>query len=205
MSARMEFLSADIEFMLEEPEILSWQLSNVAPAVGETITITAAFNGAQAAWLGKRNSAATKFVRIPMMDDGLHEDGAAGDGIYGAQVTLSGDSIQFYFYAENNEAGIFSPARAEHEFHSVFAAGVSVEEAQHDEFGFAYPNPTSGELYIPMVAGSTEIVSVYDNVGSLVLTDSIFTASPVLHMNDLADGCYVVVWNQHHQRIQLIH
>ena len=205
MSARMEFLSADAEFMMGAPEILSWQVSSAAPVVGETITITAAVGGAQSVWLGKRMNTAAKFVRIPMMDDGLHEDGAAGDGVYGAQVTLSGDSIQFYFYAENNEAGIFSPARAEHEFHSVFAVEVSVNEAQQGEFGFAYPNPTSGELYFPTVAGSTVIVSVYDNVGSLVLTDAISAASPVLHMNDLADGCYVVVWNQHHQRIQLIH
>lgn len=57
-----------------------------------------------------------------MYDDGAHGDGGAGDGRFGASITLASAAAQYYIYAENANAGRFSPARAEHEFHSVQAA-----------------------------------------------------------------------------------
>jgi hypothetical protein len=56
-----------------------------------------------------------------MYDDGLHSDGAAGDNVFGATFTLITNQAQYYIYAENANAGMFSPERAEHEFHTVFA------------------------------------------------------------------------------------
>lgn len=205
MTARMEFLSSDTEFVLQSPEIVSWQTSNLAPALGESFTITATISGAQTVWLGVRHSSAAKFIRIPMIDDGLHSDGVAGDGVYGAEVTMSGDSLQFYFYGETEEAGVFSPARAQHEFHTLFAVGVTVEEFQHNAIGYAYPNPTRDVVHVPLTEQKTAQINVYDCMGSLVLTKIISGPLSSINMEELAEGCYVVVWNQHHQRIQLIH
>jgi hypothetical protein len=56
-----------------------------------------------------------------MFDDGNHNDGAAGDNVYGANIPVNASYMQYYIYAENNSAGMFSPERAEHEFYSLFA------------------------------------------------------------------------------------
>lgn len=43
-----------------------------------------------------------------MYDDGAHNDGAAGDLLYGSPaLTMNAASIQCYVYAENADAGIF--------------------------------------------------------------------------------------------------
>ncbi|MCX6276132.1 MAG: lamin tail domain-containing protein, partial [Bacteroidetes bacterium] len=53
---------------------------------------------------------------------GAHNDGAAGDLLYGSPaLTMNAASMQCYVYAENADAGIFSPARAEHEFYTLNA------------------------------------------------------------------------------------
>jgi hypothetical protein len=54
-----------------------------------------------------------------MYDDGMHNDGAAGDQVFGAGFTISGPEVQYYLYAENNNTGAFLPERAEHEFLSL--------------------------------------------------------------------------------------
>jgi hypothetical protein len=61
-----------------------------------------------------------------MLDDGLNNDGAAGDGTYGISINVDALDIQYYIYAENQDAGIFSPQRAEHEFHSMAVVGSLV-------------------------------------------------------------------------------
>lgn len=59
------------------------------------------------------------FYKTPMFDDGSHHDGTAGDSIYGASFVLSGHTVQYYIYAQNDSAGIFSPERAEYEFYTL--------------------------------------------------------------------------------------
>jgi hypothetical protein len=54
-----------------------------------------------------------------MYDDGMHQDGAAGDHVYGVQLVLNCYELEYYIYADNNLAGIFSPQRAEHEFFTL--------------------------------------------------------------------------------------
>ena len=54
-----------------------------------------------------------------MTDDGNHHDGVAGDGIFGARLTLDGKSIQYYIVAQNDSAAVLSPPRAEFEFYSI--------------------------------------------------------------------------------------
>jgi hypothetical protein len=67
-----------------------------------------------------------------MMDDGLNGDGGASDGKYGVAVPVNSLQIQYYIYADNNNAGMFSPQRAEHEYHVLNALG----------------SPTVGQVFI---------------------------------------------------------
>lgn len=106
-------------------------ISNVtAPStvtLGNTITITGDITNATTVLLGYRNFIEKKFMKIQMYDDGNHNDGAASDGKYGASITASAAALQYYIYAENSNAAIFSPERAEHEFYKI---NVTVPIAQ---------------------------------------------------------------------------
>lgn len=99
------------------------QISNVTLSQGnywgEIATVTAEVSNATAVYLGYRLSPAERFLRVPMYDDGAHNDGAAGDLRYGAEMPLLSLQVQYFLYAENASTGAFSPERAEHEFYSI--------------------------------------------------------------------------------------
>jgi hypothetical protein len=84
-----------------------------------------------------------------MFDDGNHGDGNAGDNIFGAAVTLNGVTLEYYIYAENSTAGMFSPQRAEHEYHSL---------------AVALPLPAVGNILINELMASNG-TTAYDNYG----------------------------------------
>ena len=71
-----------------------------------------------------------KFTRETMFDDGAHGDSIAGDGIFGMNLTVNSPEIQYYFYAENNNAGIFLPQRAENEYYTLAANYTSINTGQ---------------------------------------------------------------------------
>jgi hypothetical protein len=56
-----------------------------------------------------------------MFDDGQHNDGAAGDQVYGYQFAMDHALTQYYIYAENALIGKFSPERAEYEYYTLYA------------------------------------------------------------------------------------
>jgi hypothetical protein len=123
INARSAYLQTEINFSYIPPVISSVLSSSQSPPIISTVDITANVTNAIPAqvFMGYRNDAGDKFERVPMYDDGLHNDGAAGDQVFGAQVLVNSLHIDYYIYAENNDAGIFSPERAEHEFYSLNA------------------------------------------------------------------------------------
>jgi hypothetical protein len=119
MDARVTFFNSNTNYTYTAPTIAFVTASNTTPAYGETITITAACTNETTVYLGTRTEHPLRFTRVQMFDDGAHNDGSAGDHVYGAFVTLGSVALEYYVYAENANAGIFSPQRAEHEFHSL--------------------------------------------------------------------------------------
>lgn len=121
MNARLAYLQNTTDFMYSTPVITNVAVSNSSPTINSTITITADVSSANtnSVYLGYRDDITKKFTRTIMYDDGLHNDGAAGDNVYGVALNISSTLTQYYIYAENNNAGIFSPQRAEHEFYSI--------------------------------------------------------------------------------------
>ena len=89
--------------------------------VGDTADCQVSVTNATAVYLGFRKQKQDRFIRVSMWDDGQHQDGAAGDGVYGAAVPLKSIKTQYYIYAENNNTGSFSPPRAEYEFYTLNA------------------------------------------------------------------------------------
>jgi hypothetical protein len=98
-------------------------ISNVAVSnginFGETAFVSASVSNTTNVYLGYRYKKSDRFQRVPMYDDGAHGDGAAADGVFGAECPLLSLQIQYYIYAENAQTGAFSPVRAEHEFYEI--------------------------------------------------------------------------------------
>ncbi|MEY3437460.1 MAG: hypothetical protein RL265_45 [Bacteroidota bacterium] len=119
MNARVAYFNTNSNYVLVSPTISGITSSIASPNYGQTITITATCSNETAVYLGYRLEHPLKFNRIPLFDDGAHNDGAAGDHVYGADIILNGVILEYYIYAENAVAGLFSPQRAEHEFHTL--------------------------------------------------------------------------------------
>ncbi len=119
MDARTDFFESNADYLLSAPVISAYAPSNASPAYGETVTITATCSNETTVYLGYRLAHQLRFNRIQMYDDGAHNDGAAGDHVYGASVVLNDITMEYYIYADNATAGKFSPQRAEHEFYTL--------------------------------------------------------------------------------------
>lgn len=121
MDPRVTYLKSTPEFTAVAPTISNITPSSTSPVIGSDLTITAKVTdtNTDAVYLGYCFAAQAKFNRIRMYDDGAHNDGSAGDNVYGIILKMEDAKIQYYIYAENNNAGMFSPVRAEHEFYSL--------------------------------------------------------------------------------------
>jgi hypothetical protein len=125
----MDYYESLPEWSYIAPTISDISPSTESPTAYADIFITATIEGASYAYLGYRDRLQERFTKVEMLDDGLHGDGAAGDGVYGAMATLSAKDVQYYIYADNDNAGKFSPVRAEHEYyHLAVTAPVVINE-----------------------------------------------------------------------------
>jgi hypothetical protein len=139
MSGRVSYFNTNANYVLVAPTITSFSSSVASPVYNQTITINATCSNESAVFLGYRTNHQLKFNRIAMYDDGAHNDGAANDHVYGADALVNGVVFEYYIYTENSNAGLFSPQRAEHEYHTLT---VSV------------PFPTVGSVLINEVVAS---------------------------------------------------
>ncbi len=121
MGGRVTFLQSNAEYKKVPPALETPVVSNANPALGSTVTVTAVAPGASFVRLGFRAKHPLKFTYVEMKDDGQHGDGAAADGNFGAEMPVDGSLNEYFVYAENADAGIFSPRRAEYEFHELAA------------------------------------------------------------------------------------
>ncbi len=119
LSARLTYLQGTPDFGYTTPVISGISISTPTPALNSTVTISANVVNTNTVYLGYRDDLTKKFTRVIMYDDGAHNDGGSGDNVYGADLIVSSTQVQYYIYAENNNAGMFSPERAEHEYYSI--------------------------------------------------------------------------------------
>jgi hypothetical protein len=117
LDGRMDYYESLTEWSYLAPTISDIAPSNTSPAAYADIYITANISDANYAYVGYRDDLGEPFTKVEMFDDGAHGDGGAGDGVYGASVSLSAKDLQYYIYADNDLAGKFSPVRAEHEYY----------------------------------------------------------------------------------------
>ena len=195
MSARVAFLQSNADFMLTAPTISTITCSNYSPSNGSVVQMSVTVANATAVYFAYRNDSTLKFSRTPMFDDGLHNDGAANDQVYGLSFTMGADYAQYYVYAENANAGLFLPARAEHEFYELPGSAPVIsglQEKVSDKSGLrVYPNPATDLVYIKTDGTHTEKLIIVNLIGD-VMYEGETTGLYELNTASWPSGAYMV-------------
>ncbi|MBK9177740.1 MAG: CotH kinase family protein [Flavobacteriales bacterium] len=172
---------------------------------GQPITVTSQVSGADTVFIAYRFSNLGVFERTAMLDDGLHGDGAAGDGTYGASFIASANLIEYYLYAENATAGEFSPRGAAYRTHRIFTrlspGALVINELMADN-----------RLY-PDASGATgDWIELYNASGSTISTAGLYLsddpADPekwFMSAFTLAPGEYLMLWADEREGIDDYH
>jgi CotH kinase protein/Secretion system C-terminal sorting domain/Lamin Tail Domain len=119
MDKRVAFLQSQPEFKAFAPTIAEVNYAPKTALKGEKVWVTAKISSNTNAFVAYREDSEDIFEKIQLFDDGKHQDGAANDGTFGAELVARDFKMQYYVYAENADAGLFAPQRAEHEFFTL--------------------------------------------------------------------------------------
>lgn len=164
-------------------------------SIGEEVAITATITNSDSASLAYRTAVNGLFDHVELKDDGLNGDGEANDGIYGAYITASSSLIQFYIYAENAVAGVFSPARASYEYHTI-ATQMNPGDMVINEFmalneGVVLDENGEADDWIELYNRSNVAISTAGLYLSDDATDATKWAMP---SRVLQPGEYLIIW-----------
>jgi spore coat protein CotH len=202
----VSLINGRINYLMSVPEInavppaISAVTTTPSPALGTAVWITAKISGDQTATLlGWRGNTTDAFIRVAMFDDGQHHDGLAGDSIFGASFIANTPITEYYIYAENNTAGAFLPARAEHEYFRLEttlsmpnSGDLVINEILADNINGVTDPAGEHEDWIELFNNTdTEI-----NLTGLYLSDKADNSSKWQFPNDthIAANGYLTVW-----------
>jgi hypothetical protein len=175
-------------------------ISNIAHSpqnfnLGDDVWITADIADASEALLTFRFGQNMAFKKTAMFDDGNHNDGLANDGLFGAKISNAANIIDYYLYADNDSAGVFSPVRAAYEFYSLQSqlqvGDVVINEVMSNNISAVTDNSGKYEDWIELYNTTNTPVST----AGLFLTDTL----DLLHKWELPNylipaGGYAIVW-----------
>jgi len=119
MDGRSSYILGLSDFTKVSPTISGITLSDSLPEIGQNINITVSIANGESVYFNYRDKDLAPFTQLQMYDDGLHSDGVAGDGQYGVSVAVNSSLMEYFFYAENSDAGVFYPARAAYEYYAL--------------------------------------------------------------------------------------
>jgi hypothetical protein len=114
----MSTIDARKQYLLSHPEISQVPplISNVS--VNNNLVEANVFNSSSVDLMITSSQYNSKFQSFAMNDDGINGDLTPNDGIYSIQLPFVGNTnVKFYIRAENNDAMMLSPERAEYEFY----------------------------------------------------------------------------------------
>ncbi|MEE4260095.1 MAG: CotH kinase family protein [Bacteroidales bacterium] len=154
MDSRTNYLLGLTDFQYDQPEISNVAHSPVDVSPNTEVWFTAEVGNVSNVFLAYRSNSFGVFEKIVMYDDGIHEDGQAGDGVFGVSIIVGSTDLQYYIYAENSDAVAFSPVRAEYEFYEISISGdlvvnefmadnenaVSDQDGEYDDWIELYNN-----------------------------------------------------------------
>lgn len=172
MTNKIKYLDT-LAVMTAVPPVISNIATTPNAKLGDSTWITAKVTGnvANGVLIGFRANSTDVFKRVVMFDDGLHKDGAANDGVFGYGFKLVNPSIEYYIWAENDVAGIFSPERAERDFHRIkafiLAGDIAINEVMASNTRTATDNNGQYDDWIELFNKTNTAV----NVGGWLISD----------------------------------
>jgi len=192
MDARNTYLQSLTEFQYTAPSISNVTHAPEQVSPGTEISFTAEVADGLEVYLAYRSSAYGLFEKMMMYDDGNHGDGQAGDGVYGVFLTAGATDVQYYVYAENNDAAAFSPVRAEYEFYEISISGdLVINEFMADNETTVVDQDGEYDDWIEFFNNGTEDISL----GGYYLSDD--GTDPYQWMfpdTMILAGDYLIVW-----------
>ena len=199
MDGRNNYLLGLSDFTNTQPTITNIAFSTPNPVINETLTVTATITDENAAYLGHRTNPEAPFTRIEMYDDGAHNDGAANDGVYGTDLEITAAFTQYYIYAENQNIGMFSPQRAEHEYHTITAtvSNPNVGDLVINEF-----MASNGSTAADQDGEFDDWIEFYNNGSNSIDLEGYYLSDDVDELSkwafpagtSIAPGDYLIVW-----------
>lgn len=192
---RKAFLATVPQLLIPPPQILTVHQSDTAPMAGNPVYITSNIIGAtQVDLMVTISPYNSKFVAVPMHDDGTNGDATAADGIYTAIVPFqqSGDKVKYYIRAQSANAMQLSPERAEYEFYYYDVSPATTVKYITDALDLQlFPNPASSAVLIDFKAGLLENLQVLDAGGKLVFAvNNIQNSRYQFNCSELPVGAY---------------
>lgn len=192
MDGRVTYLSSYTGFS-GEPTIAN--INNGPHVLGGDVWVSAEISDATAALLRYRFGKNMAFKELEMLDDGLHNDGAANDGVYGGLISNAANQIDYYLYADNDTAGVFSPVRAAYEFYSlneqIQSGGLVINELMSNNVSVVSDGSGVYEDWIELHNPTNTTVST----AGLFLTDTLGILHKwALPAYSIPPQGYLVVW-----------
>jgi hypothetical protein len=197
MNTRSSYLLGLSDFTATQPDISNIIESNSTPALNDVVNITADILNETDVVFGYRLDSLAPFQKVMMFDDGLHNDGAAGDGTYGTSITMTNTYAQYYIYADNNAIGKFSPVRAEHEFHEIYTTTPPAGDLVINEF-----QADNGSSVLDPAGEYDDWIELYNNSSSPINLDTYYLSDDAGDLMKfqfpigatIAAGAYYIVW-----------
>ena len=161
INGRKIYLSSTAEFNYLQPSISTPRL--MFSKTDSMCLVTVNSEQSQSVFLGFRLNNATRSTLLPMFDDGLHGDGLANDHIYGLTIKCDPVNSQFYIYAENDNAGSFSPSRAAYKYYTINELNTTHTAKQ--THSIVFNNPFSNQLSIHSKLNQPSDLIIYNEMG----------------------------------------
>jgi len=192
METRSSYLSGLSQFEAQQPEISNIAYTPETPAPGTEVWFTAEVGFASQVFLSWRQGFTAVFNKIEMFDDGMHNDGAAGDGVFGTSIIVGNAGMQYYIYAENDGAVAFSPEKAEYEFYTLsVTSDMVINEFMADNESTVTDQDDEYDDWIEFYNNGSETI----NLDGLYLTDDAAQLDQwIFPDTSIAAGGYLIVW-----------
>lgn len=200
VAGRRAFLYAHPEIAETAPVIsnVAWYVGGtpwLTPSIGQGATVRASAAGAAQLNMYYSNELVGNFTKVQMMDDGLNDDGGAGDGIYGASLAgqAFGTWTRFYIEAVSTNAAksvSYDPPGAEHNVYAFQVGGVGINEpAGAVAHMSVFPNPANKYVEIEVDKNSLQDLVIMNSIGQQVYQEK-FSKATTINTSLFPNGLY---------------
>lgn len=192
MNNRADYLST-YDGMTGFPNLVN--NTNSSYDFGGTVIFETELTDGDEAILFYRYSSTEKYIQLEMNDEGVNGDELSGDNFYSIALENCSNTIQYYFYAQNDSSGTFLPARAAFEYFTI-STDLPKGALVINEFVSKNNNENPDE-----VGEYEDWIELYNTTDSYISTDSLTVSNSIeLNLNFnfkgnlIAPNEYLILW-----------